>query len=224
MPGRGPAGNHDRAGQLPVLQPGVPLGDRRDPPGHPVYRWICLVTDCERPRAGRGDLCGTHEAAWRRLRAERSRADFLRTTDLVGHGEELLERPCRLCPERPSCQLTLELCHHQFSWYHYRDRHGDAADFDTWLAKQPPRPGYGCCKAVVCSDLAESPLGLCYRHHRRYLREGRPGGAVLPAQWGNRYERVGSPVPVAYDNESDFWWWCSRTAPVSRPGQINRSY
>ncbi|WP_406515023.1 site-specific integrase [Streptomyces sp. NBC_00873] len=192
------------------------------PPDHPVYRWVCLVTDCERPRAGRGDLCGAHETAWRQLRAERSRADFLRTADLVGHGEELRERLCRLCPERPSRQLTLKLCHHhQFSWYHYRDRHGDAADFDTWLAKQLPRPGYGRCKAVVCPDLAESPLGLCYRHHRRYLREGRPGGAVLPAQWGNRYERVGSPVPVSYDNESDFRWWCSRMAPVSRPGQIN---
>jgi integrase len=192
------------------------------PPEHPVYRWVCLVADCERPRVGRGDLCGAHETAWRQLRHEQTRVDFLRTADLVGHGEELRERPCRLCPNRPSRQLTLELCHHhQFSWYHYRDRHGGAADFDTWLARQSPRPGYGLCKAVVCPDLAESPLGLCYRHHRRYLREGRPGRATLPTQWGNRYERVGSPVPVDYSDESDFRRWCSRTAPVSRPGQVN---
>ena len=26
------------------------------PPDHPIYRWNCLVTGCERPKAGRGDL------------------------------------------------------------------------------------------------------------------------------------------------------------------------
>jgi len=26
------------------------------PPGHPVYRWNCLVTGCERPKMGHGDF------------------------------------------------------------------------------------------------------------------------------------------------------------------------
>jgi integrase len=192
------------------------------PPNHPVYRWECLVTDCGRPRAGRGDLCGAHETMWRQRRGEQSRAGFLRSAEPVGLGEEVHERPCRICPGRPSRQLTLELCHHhQFSWYHYRDRHGDAADFEIWLAEQQPHPGYGRCRVQVCPGLAESPLALCYRHFRRYRREGRPGEAALPVQWGNRYERVGLPVPVDYVDETAFRRWCLRAAPVPRPGQVN---
>lgn len=126
------------------------------PPNHPVYRWECLVTDCGRPRAGRGDLCGAHETMWRQRRGEQSRAGFLRSAEPVGLGEEVHERPCRICPSRPSRQLTLELCHHhQFSWYHYRDR---PADFEVWLAEQQPHPGYGRCRVQVCPGLAESPL------------------------------------------------------------------
>ena len=39
------------------------------PAGHPVYRWNCLA-GCERTVMGHGDLCGAHQALWRRHRDE----------------------------------------------------------------------------------------------------------------------------------------------------------
>ena len=36
------------------------------PPDHPVYRWVCTVADCERPRSGTTSLCGEHEIQWSR--------------------------------------------------------------------------------------------------------------------------------------------------------------
>jgi hypothetical protein len=35
------------------------------PPNHPVYQWNCLVTGCERPKTGHGDLCSAHLEQWR---------------------------------------------------------------------------------------------------------------------------------------------------------------
>ncbi len=193
------------------------------PLGHPVYRWECLVTDCERSRSGHGDLCSAHAVLWRQRRDDgESRADLLRTAPPAGLGEETEERPCRICPQRPARQLALQLCHHhQFRWYHHRERHGVETDFDGWLAEQEPLPGYGNCRVQVCPELADSPLGLCYRHERRYHKQGSPGGAALPVQWSNRFERVGRAVPVSYADERAFQRWCARAAPVLRPGQVN---
>ncbi|MEV8058759.1 site-specific integrase [Streptomyces antimycoticus] len=193
------------------------------PPDHPVYRWNCLVTDCERTTMGNGDLCSAHEMLWRQQRdAGTSRADFLRSAPPAGPGQEVEERPCRICPDRPARHLTLDLCHHhQFRWYHHRDRHGADADFDDWLADQQAAPGYGNCLVRVCPDLADSPLGLCFRHDRHYRNQGRPGGAVLPSQWGNRYERTGRPTPVEYTDEPTFRRWCTTAAAVLRPAQVN---
>ena len=192
------------------------------PAGHPVYRWNCLA-GCERTVMGHGDLCSTHQALWRRHRDEGgTRADFLKAAQTLGPGEGVEEQPCRICPDRPSCHLTLRLCHyHQFRWYNYRPRHGDAADFGRWLARQEPSPGYGRCLVRVCPEKASSPLGLCSRHDARYQREGRPGGAALPGQWGNRYERAGKPVPVEYADEPAFRRWCATAAAVLRPDQVN---
>ncbi len=193
------------------------------PSGHPVYRWACLVTDCERPRMGHGDLCSAHEGFWRRHRDDGgSRTEFLRTAPSLGLGEGLEERQCRICPQRPARHLVLGLCHHhQFRWYHHRERHGHDADFEAWADGQEPAEGYGHCRVLVCPELADSPLGLCYRHERRYRREGTPGGAALPSQWGNRYERAGLVVPVTCIDEDAFRRWCARAAPVPRPGQVN---
>ncbi|MDN5933781.1 MAG: hypothetical protein L0I24_22370, partial [Pseudonocardia sp.] len=66
------------------------------PAGHPVYRWNCLVTDCERPKAGRGDLCGAHLRQWREDRAGGlTKAEFVRTARPAGQAVWLDERPCR---------------------------------------------------------------------------------------------------------------------------------
>jgi hypothetical protein len=195
----------------------------RIPPGHPVYRWQCLVTDCERAVMGHGDLCSAHMIMWRPRRdAGESKADFLRTAPPVGPSEGGEERWCRICPERPARQLTLELCQfHQFHWYRRRRPDDPEAGFDEWLDEQKPLPGYGGCQVAVCSEPADSPLGLCYRQARRHRAQGRPGAAVLPSQWGNRFERGGRPVPVDYTDEPAFRKWCAQAEPVLRPGQVN---
>ena len=192
------------------------------PAAHPVYRWNCLA-GCERAVAGRGDLCGAHEALWRKHRNEGgTRAGFLQAARPLGPGEEIEEQPCRICPGRAARHLTLGLCHyHLFRWYHYRDQHGPGAGFDQWLACQNPLAGYGTCSVRVCPEKAFSPLGLCFRHYARYRRQGRPGGAALPVQWANRYERAGRAVPVEYADEPAFRRWCATTVAALRPGQVN---
>ena len=112
------------------------------PAGHPVYRWNCLA-GCERTVMGHGDLCGAHQVLWRKHRDEGgTRAGFLQEAQPFGPGEGIEEQPCRICPDRPACHVTLRLCHyHQFRWYHHRDQHGDSADFTQWLAGQEPAAG-----------------------------------------------------------------------------------
>ena len=112
------------------------------PAGHPVYRWNCLA-GCERTVMGHGDLCGAHQALWRRHRDEGgTRAGFLQAAQALGPGEGIEERPCRICPDRPACHLTLRLCHyHEHRWYSYRGQHGDGAGFARWLAGQEEAAG-----------------------------------------------------------------------------------
>jgi integrase len=193
------------------------------PAGHPVYRWNCLAAGCGRSAQGRGDLCSAHEALWRRHRGEGgTRAGFLEAAPPAGPGEGTEEQPCRICPDRPACQLTLRLCYyHESRWYYCQGRHGDDADFGRWLAAQEPGAGYGRCRVRVCPETASSPLGLCPGHGRRYRRHGSPGGAALPSQWGRRYERAGRPVPVGYADEPAFRRWCAAAAAVMRPSQVN---
>ena len=38
------------------------------PPGHPIYRWECVVGGCERSRSGGTDLCNEHRQQWARDR------------------------------------------------------------------------------------------------------------------------------------------------------------
>jgi len=192
------------------------------PAGHPVYRWNCLA-GCERAVTGHGDLCGAHQELWLRHRAGGgTRAGFLQAAELFRPNEGIEERTCRICPDRPACQMTLRLCHyHQFRWYNYRAQHGGDADFSRWLACQEASAGYGRCLVLVCPEKAFSPLGLCSRHDARYQRDGRPGGAALPSQWGSRYERTGQAVPVEYADEPSFRRWCSAAAAVPRPDRVN---
>jgi integrase len=194
------------------------------PLGHPVYRWECLVTCCERPRMGHGDLCSAHLEQWRHLQqsGEESKAVFLRAARPVGLAAWAGERPCRICPQRPARNVTLVLCDkHQFRWYRRRKLLGDDAGFDDWLAGQAPYPGYGCCRVQICPELANSPLGLCARHESRYRSQGSPGEAALPVQWSSRYERPGRTVPVAYADEGAFRRWCATAVPVLRSAQVN---
>jgi hypothetical protein len=193
------------------------------PAGHPVYRWNCLVTGCERPKTGHGDLCGAHLEQWRHAeQGGELKADFLRAARPLGLASWTCERPCRICPQRPARHVALVLCDkHQFRWFRHREHHGDDADFTAWLAGQEPYPGYGCCRVRVCPELANSPLGLCAGHERRYQAQGRPGAAALPSQWANRHERRGQPVPVGYRDEAAFRRWCGTADPVLRSSQVS---
>jgi len=193
------------------------------PPGHPVYRWNCLVTGCERPKMGHGDLCSAHLELWRQARRTGElKPDFLAAASPAGLAAWTRERPCRICPQRPARHVTLVLCDkHQFRWFRHREHHGDDADFAAWLERQEPYPGYGRCDVRVCPELANSPLGLCAGHDGRYQAQGKPGSASLPSQWANRYERCGRPVPVLYGDEAAFRQWCARADPVLRSSQVN---
>ena len=194
------------------------------PPNHPVFRWNCLVTDCERPKAGRGELCSAHLRQWRehRLDGERSKAEFVRTAAPAGVAAWIDERPCRICPARPARNIELALCDkHWLCWYRHLELHGGGVNFDDWLTVQESFPGYGGCLVRVCPELANSPLGLCARHDSSYRSQGSPGGAKLPAQWANRFERRGLVVPVAYGDEDAFRRWCAAAPAVPRPSQVN---
>ena len=114
------------------------------------------------------------------------------------------------------------LClYHDYRWFNHRGRRDGEADFDAWLADQQSLPGYGSCRVQVCPELADSPLGLCCGHERRYSRHGRPGGATLPTQWGTRYGRRGLVAPVTYEDEVAFERWCASAVAVLRPAQVN---
>ncbi|MGH8275392.1 MAG: tyrosine-type recombinase/integrase, partial [Steroidobacteraceae bacterium] len=192
------------------------------PPGHSIYRWECVVDDCERPRSGGSDLCGEHLQQWA---AERTRgvgkAAFLTAATGLPRHVRVADRACQLCPDRPVAHSGRTLCRaHDLKWF----RHQQSilgADFDAWLAAQDALPGYGRCRVAVCPNRAESPVGLCARHGARYKRDGRPGSARLPRGWWQRYERLGWTVPVAYTDEAEFRQWCATTAAPPFAGQIN---
>ena len=156
------------------------------PPGHPVYRWNCLVAGCERPKMGHGDLCSAHLELWREARRNGElKAGFLHAARPAGQAAWTCERPCRICPQRPARHVALVLCDkHQFRWFRHREHHGDDADFTAWLAGQEPYPGYGCCRVRVCPELANSPLGLCAGHERRYQTAGQARGGGLAVASG----------------------------------------
>ena len=107
---------------------------------------------------------------------------------------------------------------------HWVERYGVdrfAADLAAWLAEQLPLPGYGPCRVPVCTNLADSPLGLCPWHTSRYYRDKRPGRARLPSSWWHRYEQFGRPIPIEYADEAAFRGWCASTPapfwPVPSP-------
>ncbi|HEX5349073.1 MAG TPA: tyrosine-type recombinase/integrase [Pseudonocardiaceae bacterium] len=192
------------------------------PPGHSVYRWECVVTDCERPRSGGSDLCGEHLQQWAGERArEVGKAAFLTAATGLPRHVRVADMACRLCPDRSVAQSARMLCRaHDLKWFRHQQLIV-GADFDAWLACQDALPGYGTCRVRVCVNRAESPLGLCARHGARYKRDDSPGGARLPRNWWQRYEKLGWTVPVTYTDEAAFRQWCATTAAPPFAGQIN---
>ncbi|QHE72806.1 tyrosine-type recombinase/integrase [Rhodococcus sp. WAY2] len=207
----------------PDFDPIFRLDVIRIPQQHPVYRWECVVERCERTRANSTDFCTEH-LLLRAKDRERGggKAAFLTAAEGLERYVRIEELICRVCPDRPAAQSDLLLCQrHMSRWREHRKSAGESDDFDGWLSGQRPLPGYGSCLVAVCVNLAESPLGLCLWHSRRYQREHRPGAAVLPPTWWHRYERYGRPVPVGYDDEEAFGRWCATVRASPWPGQIN---
>jgi integrase len=193
------------------------------PRQHRIYRWECVVDRCERSRSGGTDLCSEHlqQFAGERERGVGKAAFLAAATGLKRHtrAEQLT---CRVCPHRPAAHTELRLCQrHRSRWQHHENTNGASADLATWLGEQLPLPGYGSCRVAVCTNLADSPLGLCPWHSRRYQRDVRPGRARLPSSWWQRYEQFGRPVPVEYADEAAFRRWCATTAAPWWPGQVN---
>ncbi|MEU2718531.1 hypothetical protein [Streptomyces sp. NPDC007205] len=129
---------------------------------------------------------------------------------------------CRICPERPAAHSELRLCQRHLSRWAVLKKEGDDSDsFAAWVSGEQPCPGYGPCGAVVCPDLADSPLGLCPWHGSRYRRDGRPGDAAMPDSWWQRYEKFGKTVPIEYGDQAAFRRWCASVPAHHWPGQIN---
>ena len=193
------------------------------PRGHPIYRWECVVARCERSRSGGSDLCPEHLRQWA-LDRERGvgKAAFLSAATGLKRHVRAEEMVCQVCPQRPVAHTELRLCQRHLSrWTHHDKTTGEAADLAAWLSEQLPLPGYGSCQTAVCTNLADSPLGLCPWHQSRYQRDKRPGHARLPSAWWHRYEQLGQPVPLEYDDEAAFRRWCATTPAPCWPGQIN---
>ena len=193
------------------------------PADHRVYRWICVVDRCERPRSGGTDLCGEHRSQWAQERSGGvGRAEFLLAAKGLRRHVRVEDMPCRICPDRPVGQSDLLLCRaHHPRWLRHQQTVGETADFTEWCSLQAPLVGYGTCTVIVCRSRAHSPLGMCGRHESRYDRDDRPGGAVLPDRWWHRFERHGRPVLVEYADEDAFRRWCARTPAPPFRGQVN---
>ncbi|WP_424860231.1 tyrosine-type recombinase/integrase [Streptomyces sp. MMS24-I29] len=116
----------------------------------------------------------------------------------------------------------MRLCQRHLSrWTARKKEGGDRESFAIWVSGEQPCPGYGPCVAVVCPDLADSPLGLCSWHGSRYRRDGRPGDAAMPDNWWKRYDKPGKPVPIEYADQAAFRRWCAAVPAHQWPGQVN---
>ncbi|MFK0182553.1 tyrosine-type recombinase/integrase [Streptomyces xanthochromogenes] len=191
------------------------------PRRHPHYGWICGVPDCTRGRGPARDFCHEHESVWARVRADGGNiADFLKDAEplvpAAWHDPPL----CRICPGIPASGMNGLCFLHKDRWWahraYQRDVKGRTADLDEWIAGQTAFSSFGACQAVVCPELADNPLGLCGRHRYRYRKDGEPGGAELPRNWGRWQIDRGKPVPVSYRDEARFRQWCVEIGPITR--------
>ena len=195
----------------------------RIPRDHPVFRWNCVVQDCERVRSGGTSLCSAHGEQWAQARAAGGGlAAFLEEAVPLEASEWLEETACRLCPERPAAHTRLHLCaRHQQRWHRHRAAQPGGADVEAWVAGEESFRGFGECRVTVCPNLAASAIGLCCTHATRYEQDGRAGGAEASKYGARDHEQHGTPVPVHYFDEMAFRRWCASARPVLWAGQVN---
>ena len=193
------------------------------PGSHPIYRWQCVVTACERPRTGGADLCSQHQQEWATASAQGTgKAAFVAAALGLERRIGTEEVVCRICVRRPAAHLELRLCQQHLSrWSYHQKTWGGEAGFAEWASQEQPFSGYGPCAVAVCPNLAESPLGLCPGHSSRYRRDGSPGGAALREKWWKERQEHGEPAPVSYADQAGFRRWCQTVPAQPWPGQVN---
>lgn len=168
------------------------------------------------------DMCHEHVRQWRQARdAGTSRADFLTTAEPLDTAIWMGQVPCRFCPERPATSTELRLCKRHLSRWQNATYKDPTLRMEQWSTGQVTFDGFGGCAVVACSDLAASPLRLCRWHELAYSKHGRPGNARLPKAWIRRYECLGQPVPVSYDDRPEFRRWCAIAPARSVHGRID---
>nr|WSX47549.1 site-specific integrase [Streptomyces sp. NBC_00974]WSX54307.1 site-specific integrase [Streptomyces sp. NBC_00974] len=193
------------------------------PPDHPVYRWRCRVSECERPGQHHVELCFQHDREWAKARdAGGNQAEFLDAATPLKAARWAGQVPCRVCPDCPATSKDRQLCRrHASRWHNHGRPDKPPVDFESWVLEQSPLDGYGSCPVASCRDLAASPLKLCRWHELFYRREGCPGGAALPEKWARYYEVYGKPVPVTYADRRQFEQWCRTARSETLHGQVN---
>jgi integrase len=194
----------------------------RFPGDHEAYGWICKVPQCERAQEPARSLCANHEIEWRKQRKTGGNLlDFMRTAEPLKPVAWYQPEDCTICPDIPAWASSPVCFLHTQRWLarktQWKKTYGEGQpDYDTWLASQSPFIPFGECRVLACPDLAESPLGLCQRHIRRYRKAGSPGRARLPHQWGRWLKYRDRTIPVSYDNEILFRKWCVEADPAHR--------
>ncbi|MFJ8853138.1 tyrosine-type recombinase/integrase [Streptomyces sp. NPDC102437] len=193
------------------------------PPDHPTFGWTCGVPQCQRALNPGGEFCFRHSKHWAAFRREHGKnvsvAEFFRAAEPLQERSWFTPPACLICPDTPAWNRTVGLCYlHSKRWPRDRNFHraetGEVLDFALWMAGQPVIPSFGHCRALVCPEQAVHLLGLCRRHVLAYERDGRPGGAQVPRNWGRMLtEWKNKNAVVSYRSEEEFKRWC-RTAPA----------
>src|SRR5262249_30765164 len=140
----------------PIFRPDVIVIPR----GHAIYRWDCVVGRCERSRTGGSDLCSEHQRQWAHDSEHGvGRAAFVAAAQGLDRHVGAEEIICRICPQRPAAHNDLRLCQrHLARWSARKSEADDSDSFTAWVSSEQACPGYGPCGAVVCPNLADSPL------------------------------------------------------------------
>ena len=115
------------------------------PGGHPIYRWECVVSTCERTRTGGSDLCTQYQQEWAAQSARGvGKAAFVAAACGLERRVGTEEAACRVCVKRPAAQAELRLCQRHLSrWAYYQQSQGKDADFAAWVSHEHPFDGYG---------------------------------------------------------------------------------
>jgi integrase len=196
------------------------------PPDHATFAWQCGVPDCERAVQETREFCTTHYREWTRRRKEHGTgatlAEFLRDAQPLKPRLWARTPPqCLICVDVPAWGNSPLCFLHKTRWRTYRretrQQSGIEQDLHEWAAQQPRLPHFGQCQVVACPEAAVHLLGLCRRHFLVYGKDGQPGGASVPNNWGRMLTEWKKSTPViSYADEAEFRRWCRRTSSFYR--------